>query len=232
MDSLGRVEGVDYDVYTTSATYPPSYTFPDSTVLSTYTSVLFLSEQDLSASPLNSLTRLDAGRQRILQVYLDIGGKLLFSGPPNIPLLFGTPTNNTWAIFANEIFHIVTEESDPPTLPFIQNEAYDFIGSYGKLGYPATRVDTTKLPSTAGGAMKNIALNYPRGFGQTISEFDSRADSITFEHLPLGVRYLAPPPIGLERPTYSVVYFGQPLYYLIKSDVIAVLRKAFEDIQE
>ena len=230
MDSIGKSEGTDYELYTTSA-HPPTYTFPDSTVLAEYTSVLLLSEQDLGASPLMALTRLDAGRQRSLKVYLNIGGKLIFSGSPNIPLMFGTPSNTTWPDFADEVFHVLTEASMPP-VPFTANAAYDCIGSKGNLGYPDTRVDSTKLPASAAGALKDISINFPRGFGQTICEFDSKVDSADFENQPIGVRYLAPPPIGPGRKTYSIVYFGHPLYYLMKSDVIAVLRKAFTDIEE
>jgi hypothetical protein len=236
LDSLGKVEGVHYDIYTSSA-HPSSshYVFPDTTLLATYTSVLLLSEQDLQASPIPSagvLTRLREGvEQRSLITYLNIGGKLIFSGSPSIYLTFGTPGDNTWASIGNDIFHVLTEASSPP-VPYTANAGYDFIGSKGNLGYADTHIDTTKLPASAMGTLKDISLNYPRGFGQTICEFDSKSDSVGFENLPLGVRYLAPPPIGPGRETYSVVYFGHPLYYMMKSDVIAVLRKAFEDIKE
>jgi hypothetical protein len=88
------------------------------------------------------------------------------------------------------------------------------------------------FPPEANGLFKNIALNFPRGFGQSIYEFDSASDSTLFENSPLGVRYLAPPAIPPTRQTFSCVYFGFPLYYMNKSDVIAALRKAFEDINE
>jgi hypothetical protein len=233
MDSLGKVEGTHYDVWTTSAqTAGGGYVFPDTNVLATYTSVLLLSEQDQAASGLNALTRLDPTvEQRILKTYLNIGGKLIFSGAPNIPLTFGSPSSTTWPELGDEVFHVLTEASMPP-VPFLADSAYDFIGSKGNLGYPDTHVDSTKLPATAGGAMAMISINFPRGFGQTIGEFDSRSDDIRFEDLPLGVRYLAPPPIGPGRKTYSVVYFGHPLYYVMKSGAIGVLRKAFADIEE
>ncbi len=233
MDSLGKVEGTHYDLWTTSArTAGGGYVFPDTNVLESYTSVLLLSEQDQAASGLNALTRLDPTvEQRILRTYLNIGGKLIFSGSPNILLTFGTPSSTTWPEFGDEIFHVLTDASAPP-VPYTLNAAYDFVGSKGNLGYPDTRVDSAKLPATAFGAIKDISINFPRGFGQTICEFDSKIDSVGFEDQPLGVRYLAPPPIGPGRETYSVVYFGHPLYYVMKSDAIGVLRKAFADIKE
>ena len=233
LDSLGKIQGTHYDLWTMAGhPGPGGYVFPDTNILATYTSVLLLSEQDQAASGLNALNRLDpATDQRILNTYLNIGGKLIFSGSPNVPLTFGTPSSTTWPILGNDVFHVLTEASMPP-VPFTPNAAYDFIGSKGNLGYADTHIDTTKLPASALGALKDVSLNYPRGFGQTICEFDSRVDSLGFENLPLGVRYLAPPPIGPGRETYSVVFFGHPLYYMQKSGVIAVLRKAFEDIKE
>ncbi len=117
-------------------------------------------------------------------------------------------------------------------MPLTQNEAFDFTGAKGRSGYPNVVLDSTKLPPEAGGLIRDIAINFPRGFGRTISLFDSKSDSLGFEDAPLGVRYLAPPPIPPARETYSVVYFGFPLYYAKKSDVIQSLRKAFEDVNE
>ncbi len=240
MDSLGRQRGVNYDIWTTSAN---GYTFPPRETFAQYTSVLLLAEQDLPNAAGGALTRISPGtKQNLLSDYLTIGGKLLFSGPPNVIFMFGLSSSSTWWFFdpsgapppvsiANDIFHILTLASFP-SQPFIQNDEFDFIGAKGTLGYPDVSLDTTRLPAVAMGAMRNIAVNYPRGFGQAISEFDSRSDSAMFENAPLGIRYLAPPPIPPARATYSVVYFGFPLYYAEKSGVIATLRKAFEDINE
>jgi hypothetical protein len=226
--ALGKTEGVDYTIYVTSSN---SYRFPIRDTLARYTSVILLTEQDLADAGLGALTRMDAAKQSLLYDYLDIGGKLIFSGSPNVRLLFGGATTTTWETLAWDIFHIDTSVHLATTL-YNQNDAFDLIRTEGILGYPDLNVDTTKLPPIATGAIANVAVNFPRGFGQTISEFDSRSDHILFEGQPVGVRYLAPPPIPPARQTYSVVYFGVPLYYMMKDDVIETLRKAFEDINE
>jgi len=228
MDSLGKTLGVDYDLYVTSGN---AYRFPTRDVLAKYTSILLLSEQELPNSGLGAQTRIDAGKQALLVEYLNIGGKLIFSGSPNIKLMFGLATSTAWDVLGNSVFHILTAVSTP-RFPLVQNEGFDFDGGIGKLDYPNVQIDSTKLPPEAAGTLRNIALSYPRGFGQTIFEFDSRSDSTSFENLPVGIRYLAPPPIFPARQTFSVVYFGFPLYYAEKSGVIAALRKAFEDINE
>jgi hypothetical protein len=234
--------GVDFDIWTSAAN---GYTFPTIQTMAQYTSILLLEEQEIANASfgLGVRPRITASKVNLLRQYLDIGGKLIFSGAPNILLTFGTLSNSPWWFFddpsatippvslANEIFHVQTLYS-PPELEFVQNDAFDLVGATGILGYPDVEVDTTKLPAEAMGAIRNISLNYPRGFGQTIYHFDSRVDSVEFEGSPIGVRYLAPPAIAPARQTYSVIYYGFPLYYMMKDDVIEVLRKSFEDINE
>jgi hypothetical protein len=230
MDSLGRQFGADYDIWTTAShATPTDYLFPSRLTLSQYTSVVLLSEQELPVLGAGAQGKIRQPKQDILAEYLNIGGKLIMSSSPAI-LRTMTPYHG----FADEFFHVLTDSSQPP-LPFLQNETYDFIGTFGRLGYPNLTIDSAKVanfPADADYAIKNIALNYPRGFGQTIYEFNSKADSSLFERSPLSVRYLAPPAIPPARQTYSLVYFGFPLYYMEKSGVISAMRKAFEDIQE
>jgi hypothetical protein len=239
MSPLGRTLGGtnegDFDIWTTSS---HSYAFPSRDVFGRYTSVLLLSEQELSR--LNAAAvrnRFTSNNLQTLNDYLYIGGKLIFSGPPNIVYAFPAPFSpplpavSGYETWADEFLHLVTRVSQP-LFTLIQNESFDFAGAKGHRGYPNVVLDSTKLPPEAGGLLRNIAINFPRGFGQTISFFDSKSDSVGFEDAPLGVRYLAPPPIPPTRQTYSVVYFGFPLYYAERSDVIETLRKAFEDINE
>ena len=225
LGSLGKTEGPDYDLYVTSS---HSYRFPSREVFASYTSVFLVSEQELPSKPFGTETRLDPTKQQLLTEYLNIGGKILYSGSPYNTLSWG---NGAWEIIADDIFHILTTESDP-SLPLVQDTTFNFVGGIGKLGYPNVQVDSTKLPPEAMGAIKNIGLSFPRGFGQTIFEFDSRNPSLGFENSPIGVRYLAGPAIPPARPIFSAVYFGFPLYYAEKSGVIATLRKAFEDLNE
>ena len=227
LDSLGKTLGTNYDTWVNAS--HTSYAFPTRDVLSQYTSILLLSEQELPFLGSGSQGKIVQAKQDLLEEYLNIGGKLIFSSPPAIRFSL-TP----YDVFADAFLHVLTDSSATP-FPFLQNGAYDFVGAVGKLGYPSVSLDTAKtatFPAEADGAIKNIALNYPRGFGQTIFEFDSKSGDPVFDNAPLGVRYLAPPALPPARETYSVVYFGFPLYYLKMSDVIAVLGKAFEDINE
>ena len=227
MDSIGK--GGEFDIWTTTTprpNLPGSAPFPTRTVLARYTSVLLLSEQELPIFGVGARTNINSSKQALLREYLDIGGKLIFSGTPNIRTTIGG--YDTWA---RDIFHIVSTS----VIEFTQNEDLDFIGAKGNgaFGYPDVALDPARLPLADSGAIRNIALSFPRGFGQTISYFVSKTHSVGFENAPLGIRYLAPPPIPPNpRETYSVVHFAFPLYYVMKGDVIASLRKAFEDIKE
>lgn len=223
LDSIGKTGR--YDFWTTTSQSPYA-SLPGRAVLSRYSSVLFLFEQTAIGPPFggtDGLRRFDQTEQALIREYLNIGGKLIYVGTPNIAVSI-----INYGDWADSVFHIVSQSRRP----FTQNTELDFIGAKGLLGYPDLRLDSSKFSAPDSVAIRNIAVNYPRGFGQTISLFDSKRDSAGFENAPLGVRYLAPPAIPPARPTYSVVHFGFPLYYANKSDVIQAMRKAFEDIKE
>lgn len=235
--SIGKTEGVDYDIFVTSAN---SYAFPTLETMLQYTSIFLVAEQEISGAPFGELTRLGTKRTSV-ETYLNLGGKLIMSGPPQVNLLFSLAVAD-WAGFAEDFFKVLSDVSQPP-FPITTNPEFDFVQGTGVLGYPNIAVDPAKLPAEADGAIKNIGVNFPRGFGQSIYEFGAKTDSVfflnpltaaltRFDGSPIGVRYLAPPPIPPGRQTFSSVYFGFPLYYMMKSDVIEVLRKAFEDINE
>ncbi len=222
MDSLGRT-GM-FDIWTVATPHPPlgSYAIPQREVLSRYTSILFLFEQPLPIPTLgtDALRRIDATKQALLKEYLRIGGKLIYSGTPSVSVAI-----SNYTAWADTIFHVAP-------LPFQQNTQLDFVGAKGSLGYPNVRLDSMKIPADSGIAIRNIAVSYPRGFGQVIFLFDSKRDSAGFENAPIGIRHLAPAAIPPARQTYSVVYFGFPLYYAMKGDVIQSMRKAFQDVFE
>lgn len=226
MDSLGKTG--KFDIWTVATPHPPlaSYAFPPREIMGRYTAVLLLSEQYLRPPTLGSGNLILQTKQAILRVYLSVGGKLIYSGTPDIRnTILPLTLHNAWAY---DIFHIASYAS----VPFIQDTALDFVGANGTVGYPNVALDSAKIPADSGRAIRNIAINFPRGFGQTISFFDSKANKTDFENKPLGVRYLAPPPIPPARQTYSVIHFGFPLYYGRKTDVIQALRKAFADLNE
>jgi hypothetical protein len=224
MDSLGRTG--QFDIYTTATPRPPvlnTAVFPSRKLLATYSSVLLVSEQPLPIFGFPGTQKIRGTQQGILTDYLNIGGKLIFSSPTNIREVV-----NPWTTFPSNMLHIL-----PPSIfPFTHNTQRDFIGAKGLLGYPTIMVDSLKLPADSGGALRYVAINIPRGFGQSISLFDSRSNDPVFEDRPLGVRFLAPEAVPPARQTYSTVFFGFPLYYAEKSSVIQALRQAFIDIRE
>jgi hypothetical protein len=234
---LGREN--QFDVWT-CATPKPGFSLgdiPPLSVLGRYTTVIYLLENRLYTIPPAGCQACLPGfgqgffsgpKQNLMRGYLRIGGNLVFSGPPEVKTTiqpYDSPTSPGWA---PERFHVVPES----ILPFRQNSNRDFVGAKGVLGYPTIMIDSTKVHADSLGAFRFIALCPPRGFGETISLFDSRTDDPIFENGPLGIRYLAPPPIPPARSTYSVVYFAFPLYFGETASVRAALKKALEDVRE
>jgi hypothetical protein len=157
-----------------------------------------------------------------------MGGNLIVSGIPDVLSMMAA---SDWSALAQNVLHI----SPPaPFLLVLQNNERDFVGAKGRLGYPTVLLDSTKVPSAAdsGSALRHIAVNLPFGFAETIGTFDSRSNDAFFENLPLGVRFQGPDPVAPARRTYSVVYFGFPLYYGQKSSVIQAMRKAVSDVYQ
>ncbi len=214
LDSLGRTGA--FDVWTTSAN---GGRFPLRDSLGKYTCVLLLSEQKISPIGPGSNQVILTGKQDSLRQYLYIGGKLIYSGSPDI-----RSTINPFEPFASEILHRI--EVSPQT-PFIQNTQLDWGGATGRLGYPDVRLDTLKLNPDSNYSIRNIALNFPRTFARSISAFDSKSNNLLFEGAPLGIRYLS----SIPR-TYHVVYLGFPLYYAERSVMVQTLRQALIDISE
>ena len=224
MDSLGK----NFDIWTTSSHAAGgrpvgAYQFPTRDIISKYSTVIVLTEQRLLPPTLGIRNLINTAKQGVLKEYLNAGGKLIYSGTPDIRnAFFLSSSYDSWA---SDVFHVVPQLST-------QNTQLDFAGARGMLGYPNVRLDTTKVPADSGYALGRIAVNYPRGFGQTFLLFDSKTDRVGFENAPLGVLYLAPDAIPPARQTYSVAFFGFPLYYARKSDVIQLLRKTYQDLRE
>lgn len=195
-------------------TGPTTSSFPPIDTLVHYTHVLFLAEQEVPIlGPDASRRRLTSGRQEILRTYLNVGGNIIYSGTPYIARLISP--SYPWF---REVFHADTSA---------RNELVDFVGVGGLEGYPTMRIDSSKVPI---GAIKNITLSIPIGFGRPISVFHSATGNPLFHNRPLGIKYhgaLIPP----ARRTFSSVYFGFPLYYAMRDDVFLALRQAYIDIQ-
>ncbi len=215
MDSVGR--SGHFDVWISSGRI--QNVFPSREMLGNYSSLLILIEQTLPILGPDRALRLQADTAGPIGRYLGVGGKLIISGPPDGRKQIVSLND----AFFNSILH---------TAPILaKNTALDFIGAFGQLGYPDLLLDASKIQPDSGGALRNIELNFPRSFAQTIFLFNSKSNG-QFENLPVGIRFLAPPPVPPARATYSVVYFGFPLYYAQKSAAIQTLRQAFVDIND
>ncbi|MFN0157356.1 MAG: hypothetical protein ACKVRP_04700 [Bacteroidota bacterium] len=218
LDSLGKRDSMD--VWTLQGR---GFAWPGPDVIQNYSSILISAEQWVTVF-IGGSWRFDAGDQAQVQAYLSIGGKLIWSGTPNIQnMILGY---DNWSVL---VFHVASTSQ----VPFAQNTALDFIGVSGANGYPAIELDTTKVRADSGYAIRNIALCYPSGFGQTTSYFVSKSGNPFFDDNPVGIRYLAPPPTSPGcRQMFSVVHMGFPLYFAKKSHVIQSLKKAYSDLNE
>ncbi len=221
LDSLGKAG--KYDFYTIATTR----TFPADSILGAYSLVIYGIETPLPgpAQGGGNFTFSTSPRQQAVKNYLRVGGKFIFIGVPNV-----NASVSSWSDFSNEVLHILR----PPEFPFLQNNARDFAGSKGRTGYPSVALDPSKIPASvdSGATLRFISLNAPYSFAETIGLFDSQVNNPLFEDLPVGIRFLAPPPVPPARATYSTIYFGFPLYFGQRSAVIQTLRKAFSDCNE
>jgi hypothetical protein len=223
LDSLGK--SGKYDVWTVRG-QPTVKQFPDLLTLGKYTSVIFLLESKLPTIGVDaSALRFTTFRQGLMRRYLQCGGKLVFSGPQDYTRSF-----NTFEDWSEEIFHTLPRTFFPYSARV--NNNLDFAGTKGDLGYPNLPLDAAKLHPDSLGSIRSIIVNFPWGFAQTISTFDSRDDNPLWENQPVGIRFIAPAPVPPARATYSVVHFGFPLYFAQKSPAIQGMRKAFSDISE
>ncbi len=208
MSAIGK-DG-QYSIYRVATATPA---WPPIDTLANYTSVLMMVEQKFYRTPRQTVA---STFQTDMERYLDVGGKLVHSGTPLFTAMF--QQYPLWL----PIFHIGY---------LLTNVDFDFVGSKGILGYPTVQIDTTRLPVDSALAIRNIAAYIPIGRAETISYFDSRSDG-AFENLPLGIRFLSPSVLPPRRPTYSVVFFGFPLYYTDNASMAGCLAKAFQDINE
>lgn len=222
LDSIGKSGKYDFFFL---ATQPSDSRFPDDVTFGKYSLVILLAEGRLTVFGSRDY-QINAVRRLFLIRYLNTGGKMIISGIQD-PAAGGAIGD--WLTFAPTFLHI--QGSAPATV--LQNNNRDFIGAKGLLGYPTIMLDSAKVPFVPdSNSLRYIAINFPISFGQSISTFDSRTNDPRFEGLPLGARFLAPAPTPPARQTYSVVYFGFPLYFGFRSSVIEGMRRAVSDVNE
>ena len=220
MDSLGLTG--KYDTWRVAQSTPLPNKWPTRDSLGYYSSVVILMEYRLNPIGPGAAQRFPPGNQGQgrVQEYLQVGGKLIWVGTPYIEV--GIQSYPAWA---QSVFHLVQ---------VVRSQGLDFNGVRGAQGYPDVSLDTTLIASDSTGADANIGgiwVSAPTGFASHISTFESKSLN-QMQGLPVGIRFLAPPPVPPARQTYSVVHFGIPLCYSPKTSVIQSLRKAFEDINE
>lgn len=222
LDSAGYAG--KYDIWTSQSSSQPAFRFPNTRLLGRYSTVIYVSEQSIARLPigLRAAYALTSSKQDTLRSYLNAGGNLVFVPPVDVDVFVGD--YRTWA---DDIFHV-----DLQFGVLFKNTELDFAGCSGRLGYPGIRIDGSKLPVDSLGSLRGILASPSRGFAETISLFDSRTNNPIFEGAPLGIRYLASPPTPPARRTYSIVYFGFPLYFGEKASVIQAMRKALADVNE
>lgn len=219
MNGIGKTG--KYDIWTTQSR-PANNNWPSRTVIAQYAVVVLISEfRGIQLG--GAAYKIDDAKQSVLREHLGVGGKLVVSAPPDPEQTF--PSYRTWSY---DVYHAGA---------FRTSTERDFVGARGRLGYPDLRLDTAKVHKdsvAANGqrAMRLIAQHAPRGFGELIYNYDSATDRPGWETAPLGIRFISPPPIPPARQTYSVVFFGLPLYYMEKPSAQEALRVAFQDLNE
>jgi hypothetical protein len=199
----------------------------DRRLLGQYSAVLLVADSWITGVFGGSQWVLDADKQGNLREYLNVGGKLIWSGSPMVQSLFA---GGGYPFFAFSVFHTANPSF---VTPFREDPEPNFIGAIGRSGYPNLTLDPAKVPPDSLG-IRYISTHYPSGFGETIYEWNHRTGNIAFQNVPLGIRYqgMAADPGPYCRETYSVVYFGFPLYFVNKSQAIQAMRKALQDINE
>lgn len=225
MDSIGK--SGQFDIWTTQRAATGIGNLPERPFLGQYIGVVFVHEKRVAPIGGGQYVLTPAKQERLIE-YLNVGGKLIFSSPPNIAQSI-TGYNDGPGAWAFNIFHLSG---------FLVNGRRDLVGTNGLSGYPNMPFDTTKIhpdslaPGTSIRALGTMSMNFPRGFAEVISRWNSAAGDPFWQGGPVGIRYLAPPPQPPARQMYSMVFYGHPLYLVQKSNAIEALRKAFIDINE
>jgi len=223
MDSLG-LSG-HYDVYTRTLGNPSP--FISRLKLAEYSTMVFIAEAKITIPFGGPGWQLQSDKIQIINEYLSIGGNLIWIGSPSIKTLFG---GGGYPTFATNVFHTAPESQ---VTTFREDPGPNFIGARALVGYPDITLDPVKVPPDSLG-LRDMSTHYPYRFAVPIYEWRHRTGDFRYEGVPIGVRYLSPP--ADEGPycrrTYSVVYFGFPLYYVNKSQAIQALGKALLDLNE
>ncbi len=222
LDSLGFAGR--YEVW--SRRTGSSFTFPSRTKLAEFGLVIVAAENRILPPLAGAGWVFEGDKVAALTEYLNIGGNLIWSGTPDIKKIIASSAFNT---FTSYVFHMSSGVN--PLTPFIEEPGPNFIGATGRAGYPNITLDPVKTPPDSIG-LRYISVHWPEGFGEPILTWRHATGSFLFQGNPLGIRYESPDatPGPYCRRTFSVVFFGFPLYYAERSQAIAALRQAIADV--
>ena len=220
--------------------------FPTEGQLSNYSMVFITCDSDsgLSATqgtPLGAygkthqtdwgITKEHAG---LLQSYCYIGGKLVISAKN----FFG-PLNSEAT--TARLLHFNTNGAGLPGTGGPYGEIYDdFAGASGDTtkGYPDAILDHEKLDTThcSAGALNDVWSIEPIGFGERLYRYEtSGCDTAMVPYwYTNGSQYFSGKTVGIryQGVTYSVIYYGFPLYYCQYDNAVAIVRNTLIDIGE
>jgi hypothetical protein len=164
--------------------------------------------------------------------YAGAGGTIMMNAVA-YSLLLSVFTNNPETLLVSRFR--IRDLNDPLYGGTFQiNREFDCAGALPveQIGYPRLEVDTSKCDPDTGaitttsraraGGIRYVSSSQPEGFARTIYRFDSKRDSVDFENVPMGIRYIGS--------TYRTVWFGIPLYFVKQDQAREAIRKAMNDL--
>jgi hypothetical protein len=210
-NALGKGGRIDFfDVFDDSRA--GIHIFPGRGLLGQYSLVVFIQDVLDDNHTVGTAHGINTqSRDKILKDYCYVGGKLVISGWAIPFALNGTID------FVQNIGHMQNVQTDLTK--------GNFIGGHGDKGYPDISVDISRIDTAAWGqGLTFMWPGRPYGFGEIIERYDAANNFLPYEGSSIGVRY-----IGV---TYSVVYFGFPLYYMVPPTATEAMRTALSDLKE
>ena len=210
-EANGKRLGIDYDTLSVK----DEYSFPSKKLMANYSSIF------LSADVINfetQSTRTDINDEYI-KSYCSVGGKMVITGHT-------LGLQKRAGEFMSFVCHLKDNKSIEDTL---------FGGATGHRNYPNATLDPAKWDLSWFQGFTFIWTGIKYSFAEVLYTFHSvDPDSCRYDYNPTECLPLEGRPIGTRYigPTYSVIYFGFPLYYIEKNTVQTMLSKAFQDIGE
>ena len=219
--TMGKTEGVDYDIVRTSAA-----NFPGRGMMGKYNKIHFIADVcnlnnffTWNSIPGTGHT-LSPSRQQILSDYCYIGGKMILNGwnigrPDQLVPVESFAANILH--FSGVPFPVVNFRGNPFPIP--GDPAAEYVGARGETGsgYPDALIDQSKLDTAFHGGLPYSFTYQLSGFGEIIYRYKAKTLPSFFTDRPVGIRYL-----GI---TYDVFFLAFPLYYTDKTAAAEILQR-------